>query len=540
MRRSQFTSLLAQGYRPDQAAKEVGVTMNTYYMWRNTLPAFRGQCDLARQNWYNTIQGSDISKWDEFSAFRKRFFRMDTYYPHAMMIDAIESAGPMDVTLILVAPETGKTTLLEDKICEILARDPDRRVAYISESSGHSVKVGSRIRRRMTDTVDFGDYISRFGPFYQDNQERNGKPWSTHFFTVFKAGHDERDYSFEARGGTSSIQGSRVDDLFLDDIQSIKSLNSTALLIQKMRQEWITRVGRVGRIFIIGNRVGNGDFYEKLIELDLINRLVEIPILNAEEHSTIPELWPDEDLKKRKHQVGDEVWARTYMQDPQAAVSVTFPPAVRELFRDYGRTIAKLPGLPTVLSLDPAIGGGCSLTIGQYNQNYLYVVDQETRYKLGRTEEILEFVEQYLKIYRPDTLIIEMMAWQQALGKDDRMLALQRKYGFRMYPHTTGDNKFDSNFGVASMATSMRTQEMTVPWGNSEAEAKFEPLMHELEKWRPHVRGVKLRMDAIMSLWFLHLFWTTQRNVMDFEAKKDGFKRKGLPWKPTSLRKVRA
>lgn len=539
MRRSHFTTLLAQGYRPDQAAKEVGIAMHTYYQWRNSLPAFRGQCDLARQNWYNTISGSDITKWDEFSAFRKRFFRMDTYYPHAMMIDAIETAGPMDVTLILVAPETGKTTLLEDKICEILARDPDRRVAYISESSGHSVKVGSRIRRRMTDRVDFGDYISQFGPFYEDNQERNGKPWSTHYFTVFKAGHDERDYSFEARGGTSSIQGSRVDDLFLDDIQSIKSLNNTALLIQKMRQEWITRVGRIGRIFIIGNRVGNGDFYEKLIELGLIDRLVEIPILNSSGHSTIPELWPDEDLAKRKIQVGDEVWARTYMQDPQAASSVTFPPAVREKFKDYGRKVEKLPGLPVVMSLDPAIGGGCSITVGQYNQKYLYVVDQETRYGLGRTEEILTFCEQYIRTYRPDDFIIEMMAFQQALGKDDRMLALQSKYGFRIYPHTTGDNKFDPNFGVASMATSIRSQEMTIPWGDTEAEAKFEPLLHELERWRPHVRGVKLRMDAIMSLWFMHLFWMSQRNVLDFETKKNSFKRGGLPWKPTSLRKVR-
>lgn len=538
-RRSRLISLLSKGYRPEQAAKEVGIAMGTYYQWRQQLPVFRSQCDMARQNWYNQVQGEEITHWDDFAAFRKRFFRMDTYYPHAMMIDAIESAGPMEVTLILVAPETGKTTVLEDKICEILAKHPDRRVAYISESSGHSVKVGSRIRSRMTNKVDFGDYISRFGPFYEDNQERNGKPWSTHFFTVYKAGHDERDYSFEARGGTSSIQGSRVDDLFLDDVQSIKSLNNTALLISKMRQEWITRVGKVGRIFIVGNRIGMGDFYEKLIELDLIDRLVEIPILNGEGKSVCPELWPDIDLEKRRHQVGEDVWYRTYMQDPQSSTSITFPPNVREMFKDVSRKIEALPGLSTVMSLDPAIGGGCSLTVGQYNTNYLYVIDQETRYNLGRTEEILQLVEQYVRIYRPDDLIIEMMAFQQALGKDDRMLALASKYGFRIYPHTTGDNKFDGNFGVASMATSIRSQEMTIPWGDEEAEEKFMPLLKEMEKWRPHVRGVRLRMDAIMSLWFMHLFWMGQRRVIAFEAKKESFQRGGLPWKPTSLKAVR-
>src|ERR1051325_1032235 len=317
MRRSQFVDLLAQGYRAEQAARELGIQMSTYYAWRSSMPGFRQQCDLARQNWYNQINGEDITSWKDFSAFRKRFFRMNTYYVHAMIIDAIESAEPMSVTLILVAPEVGKTTLLEDKICEILGRYPDRRIAYISESSGHSVKVGSRIRRRMTDKVEFGDYIASFGPFYEDGQERSGKPWTTQFFTVFKAAHDERDYSFEARGNTSRIQGSRVDDMFLDDIQSIQSLELTNKIVTKFRQDWITRVGRTGRIFIIGNRVGKGDVYEKMIEEGLIDRLVELPILNGDGKSVIPELWDDESLKKRRKQVGEEVWARTYMQEPQ-------------------------------------------------------------------------------------------------------------------------------------------------------------------------------------------------------------------------------
>lgn len=539
MRRSQFISLLSQGYRADQACKELGIAMSSYYGWRNSFPGFKQQCDMARQNWYNTINAEDLSSWKDFSAFRKRFYRMNTFYAHAMMIDAIESAEPMQVTLILVAPETGKTTLLEDKIGEILARDPDRRVAYISESSGHSVKVGSRIRRRMTDTVDFGDYIAQFGPFYEDNQERNGKPWSTHFFTVFKAGHDERDYSFEARGASSSIQGSRVDDLFLDDIQSLKSLNNTKPLVTKIRQEWITRVGRTGRVFIIGNRVGKGDVYESLIDEGLIDRLVEIPILDAEGNSIIPELWSNEDLQKRRKQVGPEVWARTYMQEPQDTASMTFPPDVREQMKDYNRVIKKYSDLQTAMSLDPAIGGGCSLTVGQFNFAKLLVIEQDTQYNLGRTEQILKMVEAKARAYRPDILILEMMAWQKALGKDDRMIALSHKYGFAIVPHTTGDNKHDENFGVASLATSIRAGEVSIPWGSEECEAMFQPLLDEMEKWKPHVRGTKLRMDRIMSLWFLHLYWLGMRNVMAFEKKKDSFRRAALPWKPTCMAAMR-
>lgn len=539
MRRSKFIDLLANGYSTDQAARELGIQLNTYYAWRNNYPAFRQQCDAARRNWYNTISGDEITSWRDFTSFRKRFFRMDTYYVHAMIIDAIESAEPMTVTLILVAPEVGKTTLLEDKICEILARNPDRRIAYISESSGHSVKVGGRIRRRMTDKVEFGDYIAQYGPFYEDNQERNGKPWSTHFFTVYKAGHDERDYSFEARGNTSKIQGSRVDDLFLDDIQSIGSLDLTPKIMGRMRQDWITRVGRTGRTIIIGNRVGKGDVYEEMIKTGLIDKLVEIPVLDYQGHSVIPELWPDEDLKKRRKQVGEEVWARTYMQEPQDVKSMTFPPEVRETFKDHNRVIKKYDNLQTAMSLDPAIAGGCSLTVGQFNFAKLLLTDQETIYNVGSTEGILDLVARKARAWKPDILIIEAMAFQKAIAGDERMIALSQKYGFGIVPHMTGNNKHDENFGVASMATSIRAGEFSIPWGSEEAEAVFQPLLDEMEKWKPHVRGTKLRQDRIMSMWFLHLYWLGARNVFEFEKKKDAFKRQGLPWKPTNLRRAR-
>lgn len=538
MRRSQFVDLLSKGYRAEQACRELGLQMSTYYAWRSSFPGFKTQCDMAKRNWYNLINGQDLTAWSDFSSFRKRFFRMDTYYVHAMIIDAIESVEPMEVALILVAPETGKTTVLEDKICEILARYPDRRVAYISESSGHSVKVGSRIRRRMTDKVEFGDYIAQFGPFYEDNQERNGKPWSTHYFTVYKAAHDERDYSFEARGATSHIQGSRVDDLFIDDMQSIESLDRTPKLLSKLRQEWVTRVGRTGRVIIIGNRVGKSDVYEAMIEQGLIDKLVEVPVLDQDGNSVIPELWPNDALIKRRKQVGEEVWARTYMQEPQDVKSMTFPPEVRESFKDHNRVLKKYDNLSTAMSLDPAIAGGCSLTVGQYNFAKLLLVDQETKYHVGSTEGILSMIDRKAKAYRPDTLIIESMAWQKALAGDERLLKMCDKYGFAIIPHETGANKHDPNFGVASMATSIRAGEFSIPWGSEEAEEMFQPLLDEMEKWKPHVRGVKLRQDRIMSMWFLHLYWLGVRNVLQFQFKKESFKRPGLPWRATSLRRA--
>lgn len=342
IRRSQCIELIQQGYTPEKAVKEIGVTTFAYYEWRKKHPDFKEQVDLARQNWINSKSAEDLKKWNTFIEFRKKFFGFDTYYHQRMIVDAIESAKEMEVVLILVPPEFGKTTLLEDKICEILARDPDHRIAYISESAGHSRKVGSRIRRRMTDKTDFGDYIARFGPFYQDSQEKMGKPWTVERFTVYKAGHDERDYSYEARGAKSNIQGSRVDTLFIDDLQSLKTLNATSDLLDKMRQEWLTRVGKKGRTIIVGTRVGTGDIYEKLIELDLISRLIMLPAVDKEGNSLCPEMWNNDELAKRRKQVGEHVWARSYQQDPISSGTVTFTEEIIEKSKDKSRSIKKM------------------------------------------------------------------------------------------------------------------------------------------------------------------------------------------------------
>lgn len=536
-RRSKFIHLISEGMRAEEACREIGISTTTYYTWSHKYPNFRDQVHLARQNWSARWHGSEDGGWRDFSEFRKRFFRFDTYPLHLQIIDAIEQTKPMEVTLILVAPETGKTTLLEDKICETLGKDPDRRIAYISESIGHARKVGSRIRRRMTDRVDFGDYISKYGPFYEDGQERSGKVWSADHFTVYKAGHDERDYSFEARGAKSQIQGSRIDDMYIDDVQSLKSLDQTEKIVDMFRQEWIPRVKK-GRIVIIMTRVGKGDFAERVIELDLVDHLVEVPILDPNGRSVIPELWSEDQLAQRKKKVGPEIWARTYMQDPISESNKTFTNDVLEGFKDYARVIEKKNEALTIMSLDPGLSGGNCLTVAQLWPTRLEVVDQIADYGLGRTEGILRRVNEFAAKYRPSDFIIEMMAFQQALGKDDRMLALAQKYGFRIYPHQTGDNKYDSFFGVGSMATSMRAQEMTIPWGDDQAQETFHPLLDEMQAWKPHVRGTRLRQDRIMSLWFIHLYWMNQRKVIDFQVKKEVIRARSLPWKPTSMRRL--
>ena len=84
----------------------------------------------------------------------------------------------------------------------------------------------------------------------------------------------------------------------------------------------------------------------------------------------------------------------------------------------------------------------------------------------------------------------------------------------RLTPHTTGRNKRDVDFGVASMAplfgsvrvnaSSQRTfnQDNTLELPDRTSSPGVAILMEELIAWMPGKDGKQLLQDTVMSLWF--------------------------------------
>src|SRR5437868_5511172 len=90
------------------ALKQVGRYRATYEYWRKTDPEFRRKIDtlrLARKD--PTLANVD------FRDFRMTFFGMETFWHHQQMIDAIESAAPQSITMILAPPEHAKGLALD-------------------------------------------------------------------------------------------------------------------------------------------------------------------------------------------------------------------------------------------------------------------------------------------------------------------------------------------------------------------------------------------------------------------------------------------
>lgn len=530
--REKVLAYLAAGETIADSMARVGRSRLTFYNWCNTVPGYRERVERIRNK-------SVLAKSD-FAAFRRKYFNFDTYDHQQKIIDAIEATPINEVTLILLPPGAGKTSVLEDRISQVLAEDPNHRFCVISEAQDHARKIIGRVARRMTDRNVAREYVDTFGPFKAPDRD-NQKPWNADRLTVMAADHDERDPSLECKSIGSAIYGARYDTIIMDDVQSTKNLNATDRIVEYFRQDVVTRVIS-GRIIIVGTRVGPGDFYEFLMVEGLVRQVVLIPALDEDGNTYWPEAigpdgrkvgWSNDALDQRRAIVGADVWARVYMQAPLSKRGAIFTPDMIERAKDNRVLTSGPPGLRTVGHIDPALGGHCVIRVSSFDYENFWLMDGTNQDKLQSYEEIFAIMEQLTRKWNPSVWVIEGNAFQKGLWRDERLQAMGRKYGFTIEQHLTGRNKGDSAIGVASMDGAFARGQIHIPWGDEEAKRCFGALPVQLERWRPDIPSRYLVQDEVMCLWFGFLHWHRMRETMASRIDAH-LATRGLPYKATA------
>jgi len=516
---------------------------------------------LARRHEFDPDNASKVCREDYdtfaefFVAFRKYYFGLDTF-PHLQtIIDAMERAGPGSVTMILLPPEWMKTTLLEDYVCACIAANPNERIAWLSEGQPLARKSLGRIARRMTDDAEPNLFMEHYGPF-KDTANDIARPWNADFFTVLGARHDERDYTFATGGIKSTIRGARWQKIILDDVQSIRSLNETKRFVEIFRTDVSNRPGVLGRIFIIGSRVGPGDFYETLLAEDLVDELVCIPALDLSkppgQQSNFPLQfdaegnpvllpdgaqvgWSDEQLAKKRKLAGEEGWARVYMQAPlsKAGSMVTEEDIARATQPD--RAVGVRVTNEGIGSLDPALKRHAAFIQTNYDARHLYVVDAMDINSPDRNETLFAEIERETTRYRPSYWVIENNTLQSGYLVDDRFLDIQERFGFRSVSHHTGTQKADPTIGIPAMLNAIVRKEILFPGKGVAENHSFVMLFDQLIRWRPDVPTKMLQQDLVTSLWFNWTVWRKLREHLAPDA--EAWQRTGMQttgYRPTA------
>lgn len=555
--RMKLMTLVQQGMNITEACDNVGVRYETYKSWRKRFPVYAAKIDEARQLAAFSINAEP--SYRGIAHFCQQYFGMAPTWFQLLFLDELQKLPKGNILMVLWPPEHGKTTTFENYACFMLGTEPGYRFLVASENQGIAKKINGRVMDRMHPNGPTPNFVSQYGPFVP--QAGGGiaqvrQPWTDTKFRVYKAREsDERNFSMEAVGVNGSIVSARCDHLHVDDPQSTRTLSRSETITTWFRQDALSRPAENGVTSVCGTRVGDGDFFEDLLEdnaLEDIMKVIRFPaVITDNDTGEQKPLWEGhhtlETLDRMRRKVGDEIWDRNWMQNPGASRKGrgTFTTDMVEACQDPERSLEHHPGdegeigNPYVyIGLDPALGSKNCIIACEVSQAGKLIV-RRIREDIGfeRNEQImgaLESVVRWCNMTGTVTdVVIEDKNFQLGLKNDERMQEMSQRHGFQIRGHLTGWNKYDPDIGIAAMATAFIKKEIVLPWmDDSITRHEVGELKRQLYAWKPGARGNKLRQDRVMALWFVWMLWGQRRKSLEGVGSNSGagFVRQTMSW----------
>lgn len=390
-----------------------------------------------------------------------------------------------------------------------LCKDPNSRTAIISKSNMMAKRFVRQIAELLTNPdlyeTSTRNLIEDWGPFTSGTQ-----PWNTEGFYVAGRNTPERDPSVSAYGIGTQIYGARFDRIICDDVADLKNQANPDLVAEQLKQitqEFQSRVGKSGKLMIIGTRVSAGDIYSYLKDLPGYT-IIRHPCILDEYSGTT--LWGEhftfEDAKLQRDSMSSEQFELVYQNSDMPGFGASFQPEHLEKCHDVDRRIGNVPqGASLVMGLDLAGAGaaagftagvvlGIDISTGQYYLVDLFNVKQMKAPQMK--DQILDWADQYplrelwaegnglqSQLVQYNTELIGPLA-----GKNIRVQS----------PVTTHQSKYDPVFGVESMAVLYHNGVVSTPHGDVYSRRRFKELEDQLLQFPMG------RQDLVMALWLAY------------------------------------
>jgi len=551
-------ALLEQGSTITTAMAAVGRNDVTFRQWSMQNPEFKESADKARLAGKGVKADLKELKDISYEDFCTQF--LDTkIFPHQKnWIELIEGKDPSWLhssmvyekasekrILINVPPEHAKsTTITSNYVTWKIVTDQNSRVIIVSKTQAMARKFLGQIKDKLTHP-NYAKLHAAFGP--NGGYKSDATQWSADMIYL-GTGRDsgEKDPTVQALGIGSQIYGARADLIILDDVVMNANAHEWEKQIEWLQKEVITRLGRHGKLLVVGTRVAPIDLYKMIrdgqqwtggkspftyMAMPAVLEYDENPanwktlwpwtdrpegdIDEANEDGLYPK-WDGQSLFTRRSEVAPSVWAMVYQQEDVQEDSI-FPPACIagsvNGMRKRGPLKPGVPGHPkslegfTIIGLDPAMSGATGAVVATYNKldGKIYILDA-----LNMTEpspqKIQNLIEDWVQKYRPQELRIEINAHQKAYALDDNLRHWLAAHGCALGSHFTGKNKWDTGFGVASMSTLFGTvrdgrfqDNNIIELPSNEGSEGLKTLVQQLITWKADTRNPT---DTVMALWF--------------------------------------
>ena len=551
--------MLAQGSTITQAMASVNRNDVTFRQWSLKDSEFKARADKARLEGKGVKADFKNLKEIPFEQFSEEFLDTKLFDHHKSWIDLIEGREPRWIhpamtyelgnpnrVMINVPPEHAKSTVITiNYVTYRLAIDPNVRIIIVSKTQGMARKFLSAIKTRLSHP-SWIKLQTAFGP--NGGYKADSQTWSADMIYL-GTGRDsgEKDPSVQALGFGSQIYGARADLIILDDVVMNSNAHEWEKQIEWLQKEVITRLGRHGKLLIVGTRVAPVDLYKMIRDgqqwtggKSPFTYCAMPAVLEFDEKpKNWKTLWPWTDrpegeddepnaeglypkwdgasLFTRRSEVAPSVWAMVYQQEDVVEDAIFAPAAVAGCVNSMRKRGPLKPGAPghpksvesayTVIGLDPAMTGNTAAVVVTYNRQdgMIYILDA-----VNMTDptpmKIRALIEEWVQKYKPQELRIEINAHQKAYALDDELRQWLSMYGCQLNSHFTGKNKWDASFGVASMASlfgSLRDGRFqdnnSIELPSNEGSEGLKALVQQLITWKPDTRNAT---DCVMALWF--------------------------------------
>jgi hypothetical protein len=552
-------ALLGQGATITAAMAAVGRQDTAFRQWVMQDESFKEKSDKAR------LEGKGVKvdlaelKNISYPDFSSQFLDTTLFDHQLNWLDLIEGREPRwqpsgmnyepgdpKRVLINVPPEHAKsTTITTNYTLYTIVTNPNARVIIVSKTQGMARKFLGAIKTRLSHPA-YMKLQTAFGP--NGGYKADATQWSADMIYL-GTGRDsgEKDPTVQALGFGSQIYGARADLIILDDVVMNSNAHEWEKQIEWLQKEVITRLGRHGKLLIVGTRVAPIDLYkmirdgsqwtggktpftycgmpavlefdedpEKWVTLWPKTNMQENEIDEQFEDGLYPK-WDGPSLFKRRSEVAPSVWAMVYQQEDVQSDSIFSPTLVAGSvngMRKRGPLKAGVPGHPkhtestyTIIGFDPAVTGRSAFVAVTYNRadGKVYVLDCINMVDPTPQKETA-LIHEWVEKYKPQEFRVEINAHQKYYAMDTDLRNYLAQWGCQLNSHFTGKNKWDTSFGVASMASLFGSERdgrfqdnNIIELPSNEGSEGLKSLVQQLITWKPDTKNPT---DCVMALWF--------------------------------------
>ena len=459
-------------------------------------------------------------------------------------------------------PDHAKTTTISTAyVIWRIVKDPNIRVLIISKTQDVAKDILSSIKMCLDEQLPgYEDLKNDFAP--PCGWHGQSKDWRTDRIKldptlITRGGVDKKDATCQAKGIGQQIYGKRAELIIMDDCVDLSSVHEFDKNIRWTHKEVQSRlVLGIGALLIVGTRLASQDFYSEIRRPDRYPKgaspytyLSQPAVLEmADDPQDWKVLWPksnipNADLDDVEAQTPDEEglyphffgeyfdeirggllpseWAMVYMQQ-QVNDNSTFSLEMLEGCTNGLRIPGRMEpgkrghrkegmnGLYVIGGLDPATAG--------YTAAVCYGVDRSSgkRYVLdvwnkhgAIPAETTAMMKAWTAYYGISEWVVETVGYQQSIIQDPDLVMWMRARGTIIGPHITNQNKWDPQWGVATLSNLFRGYEHDMNMVELPSRKNHQPmqaLYEQLMTWYPTPSQVKAPVqDTVMALWFCEL-----------------------------------